>query len=184
MLKGDKVILRAMRRDDLTRLATFNNDVEFETIAGGDPWEPQSLERLQAQFDETARKGERDGASFAIEADGLFIGRCGLAHFDSTASTCELGIGIGDHDYWGRGYGRDAVRLLLDYGFRIRNVHKVWLSVLGVNERAIRCYRACGFVEEGRLRNHVWNDGRYVDLLYMGVLRDDWQAAGNGKVAP
>lgn len=176
MLKDEKVILRAMTREDLQRQWEFNNDVEVEILGGGDPWEPQTLAHLEAEFDERVQKGGRDGARFAIEADGKYIGGCGLFHFDETARTCEMGIGIGDRQYWGRGYGRDAVRVLLDYAFRLRNLHKVWLSVNGTNERAIRSYRACGFVEEGRLRRHVWSDGSYIDLVYMGVLREEWEA--------
>jgi RimJ/RimL family protein N-acetyltransferase len=175
MLKGEKVLLRAIQREDLLRQCEFNNDVEFETLGGGDPWEPQSLTRLQAEFDESAQKGGRDGTMFAIEANGKYIGMCGLFHYDQIAHICELGIGIGDRAYWGKGYGRDAVRLLLDYAFRIRNLHKVWLGVNGPNERAIRAYRACGFVEEGRLRQHAWNDGHYVDVVYMGVLNEEWR---------
>ena len=175
MLKGEKVVLRAFERADLERIHQFNNDVEVELAGGGDPPMPQSLARLQAEYDSRASKGGRDNADFVIEADGKCIGVCGLERFDETAQTCELGIGIGDKEYWGQGYGRDTVRILLDYAFRLRNMRKVWLRVWGNNERAIRCYRACGFVEEGRLREHVWSNGRYEDLIYMGVLRDEWQ---------
>jgi RimJ/RimL family protein N-acetyltransferase len=68
------------------------------------------------------------------------------------------------------------VRVLLDYAFRLRNMRKVWLTVNGDNERAIRSYRASGFKEEGRLRQHVWSNGKYIDLVYMGILRDEWEA--------
>ncbi len=175
MLKGEKVTLRAVEREDLPRLCEFNNDLAVELAGGGDPPMPQSLARLQAEYDERVSKGGRDGAQFAIEAEGKLIGQCALWHFDEMACTCELGIGIGDREYWGRGYGREAVRLLLEWAFRYRNIRKVWLTTMGSNERALRCYRACGFVEEGRLREHVWTDGRYVDLVYMGVLRDKWE---------
>ncbi|HVB20512.1 MAG TPA: GNAT family protein [Ktedonobacteraceae bacterium] len=177
MLKGEKVILRAIEREDLPRQWAFNNDIEMELLGGGDPPEPQSLARLEAEFDESAQKGGRDGANFAIEADGNYIGGCGLFHFDHIAHTCEIGIGIGDKAYQGHGYGRDAVQVLLRYAFRIRNLRKVWLTVNGNNERAMRSYKACGFAEEGRLRQHVWSDGEYIDLVYMGVLRDEWEAA-------
>jgi len=176
MLRGEKVTLRAIERDDLPLLCRWNNDVEVELAGGGDPPIPQSLARLQAAFDQDAAKGGRDGAGFAIEADAKLIGQCGLRGFNETDRTCELGITIGERDYWSRGYGRDAVRLLLDYAFRLRNMRKVFLSVWGNNPRAIRCYLACGFVEEGRLREHVWSAGGYEDLVYMGVLRRDWQA--------
>jgi len=173
MLRGEKVTLRAIEREDLTLLWRWNNDLEVELAGGGDPPIPQSLARLQGEFDREAAKGGRDGATFAIEADGTLIGQCGLRDFSATDRTCELGITIGDRNYWSRGYGRDAVRLLLDYAFRLRNMRKVFLRVWGNNERALRCYLACGFVEEGRLRQHVWSAGKYVDLVLMGVLHDE-----------
>ena len=176
MLKGEKVILRALERDDLPRLWAFNNDLAVELAGGGDPPMPQSLARLQAEFDKKTGEGGRDGADFAIEAEGALIGICALFGFDTTAQTCELGIAIGDQAYWGRGYGREAVNLVLDYAFLLRNARRVYLRVHGRNERAIRAYTACGFVAEGRLRGHVWSDGAYDDLLLMGVLRDEWQA--------
>lgn len=174
MLKGQRVILRSIRRDDLARQCEFNNDVEVELAGGGDPPMPQSLARLESEYDQDLARGGRDGAGFAIEAGGKFIGQCALFNFDSTAHTCELGITIGDKDYWGKGYGREAITLLLDYGFRLRNFHKIWLKVHGRNERGIRAYRACGFIEEGRQRAHVWSSGSYDDLVYMGILRDEW----------
>jgi RimJ/RimL family protein N-acetyltransferase len=178
VLKGEKVVLRALEKSDLPKLLAFNNDVEVELAGGGDPPMPQSMARLEADFEEHSRRGGRDGSSFAIEADGKLIGQCGLRKeslVDDTAQTYELGIAIGDKAYWGKGYGRDAVRLLLMHAFRHRNAHKVWLRVNGPNERAIHSYLACGFVEEGRLRQHVWGDGQYIDLVYMGILREEWE---------
>jgi RimJ/RimL family protein N-acetyltransferase len=181
MLKGSKVVLRAITREDLPRLCQFNNDVAVEVAGGGDPPMPQALARLEAEFEAGWSRGGRDGASFAIEADGKCIGQCGLFQFDDVAHTCEMGITIGDKAYWGRGYGREVVGLLLDYAFRLRNVRRVFLRVNGRNERAIRAYTACGFMEEGRLRAHVWSDGAYDDLVLMGVLREEWSAAPSGR---
>jgi len=175
MLIGQRVTLRGITRDDLERLWQFNNDVEVELAGGGDPPYPQSLARLQAEYDQDTARGGRDSTTFAIEVDDKFIGQCALFHYDNVASTCELGITIGDKDYWAKGYGREAITLLLDYAFRLRNIRKVWLQVHGHNPRAISAYKACGFIEEGRLRAHVWSSGQYVDLVQMGVLRDEWQ---------
>lgn len=175
MIQGPRVRLRGITRDDLPLQWAFNNDLAVELAGGGDPPYPQSLERLQAEFAENAAKGGRDGTQFAIEVEGKCIGFCALFNPNATARTSELGIGIGDKDYWGKGYGRESVRLLLLYGFKYLNLRKIWLHVHGVNERAIRAYRACGFVEEGRLRAHVWSNGAYDDLLVMGVLREEWR---------
>jgi RimJ/RimL family protein N-acetyltransferase len=175
MLKGQRVTLRSIRRADLEQLNQFNNDIEVEVAGGGDPPMPQSLERLQAEYEADIMKGGRDGTSFAIEADKQFIGTCALFQFDDVAQTCALGITIGDKAYWGRGYGRETLKLLLDYSFRFRNMRRVHLTVNSTNQRAIRAYLACGFIEEGRLRQHVWSDGHYIDLIQMGILRSEWE---------
>jgi RimJ/RimL family protein N-acetyltransferase len=167
MLKGERIILRAIERSDLALLWAFNNDMEVELAGGGDPPMPQSMAQVEADFDREASQGGRSSGHFAIEVEGQMIGQCALHSFDNTGRTCELGIAIGDKAFWGRGFGKEAVSLLVDYAFRQRNMRKVWLRVLGVNARAIAAYRACGFEEEGRLKAHVWNDGQYVDLVYM-----------------
>jgi RimJ/RimL family protein N-acetyltransferase len=177
MLRGEKVTLRAVERGDLERLWLFWNDLEVELAGGGDPPQPLSLQRLRERFDREAREGTQDKIDFIIEADEECIGECGLLHIDLAARHCELGITIGEREYWGRGYGREAVKLLLDYAFRVRNFRRVWLEVHAANERAIRAYRACSFVEEGRMREHVWLAGRYVDNVIMGVMREEWKAS-------
>ena len=174
MIQGKKVLLRAMHQDDLERLCTFNNDMDVELAGGGDPPLPQSLERLEAEFSEQNGSGGRDGTGFAIEADGTLIGQCALFSFDNVGHTAELGITIGDKAYWGKGYGAEALSLLVTYGFQMHNLHKIHLNVHARNERAIRTYRACGFVEEGRLRQHVWSNGSYDDLVQMGLLRGEF----------
>lgn len=175
MLKGERVTLRSLAREDLPRIWEINNDLDVELAGGGDPPMPQSFDRVVADYDKAVAEGGRDGAWFAIEADGKLIGQCGLMHPNDTAQTCELGIVIGDKEYWGHGYGRESVALLLDYAFRLRNYRRVWLWVHGKNARGIGAYRACGFKEEGRLREHLWSNGEYDDAVYMGILRSEWE---------
>ncbi|HAX24030.1 MAG TPA: GNAT family protein [Thermomicrobiales bacterium] len=180
MLHGPRITLRAIGRDDLPRLWRFNNDLAVELAGGGDPPMPQAFERLAADFERDWAAGGRDGSVFAIETDGEFIGMCQISHFDRTAHTAELGIAIGDKDYWSQGYGREAIGLLLEYAFRYRNLRRVWLWCHAANARGIAAYHACGFIEEGRLRQHVWSNGRYDDAVYMGVLRAEWEARQPG----
>ncbi len=101
MLEGKRVRLRSIARENLALLWEFNNNLEVELAGGGDPPTPQSFARLQAEFDQEVTKGGRDGPAFAIEADGKFIGQCALFNINPHAQTCELGITIGDKDYWG-----------------------------------------------------------------------------------
>ena len=173
MLVGKLVTLRALTESDLPRLTEFKNDVEFELLGGGDPPRPRTLEVVRQFFEEQAK--DKDSPNFAIEADGLFIGDCGLHNIDRRSGTAEVGIGIGDRAYWGRGYGREALILLIDYGFRMQNLRKLWLEVHGSNERAIRSYRGVGFVEEGRQREQTWSGGRYEDVVLMGLFRSEFR---------
>lgn len=175
MLKGKKVFLRALERNDLALLYSFNNDLEVELAGGGDPPMPQSLARLEAEYEQKIASGGRDGTDFAIEADGNFIGICALFNFDTVGRTCEFGITIGNKLFWGKGYGSEVIRLVVHYAFQHQNFRKVWLRVHGKNERARKAYEAVGFLEEGRLREHVYSDGQYDDLIFMGLLRTEWK---------
>jgi RimJ/RimL family protein N-acetyltransferase len=173
MLKGDKVILRPMRREYLEKYWEYQNDVELQLLAGSEAVLPMEYERLVARFEEHLKRPRIEIAWFGIEVQGgRFIGQCLLHNFDYTSGTCELGITIGDRDHLGQRIGADVVRLLVKYAFRLRNMRKVWLTTNGTNERAIKAFAKCGFVEEGRLRNHIWLDGRYDDLVYMANHRD------------
>ena len=84
-------------------------------------------------------------------------------------------ITIGEKDVWGRGYGTEATRLMLDHAFGTLGLHRIALTVFEFNERAIRAYRSCGFVVEGRARESIWRDGRWWDELAMSVLASEWR---------
>jgi RimJ/RimL family protein N-acetyltransferase len=172
VLAGKLVTLRPLTPEDYPRLVEFKNDVEVELLGGGRPPRPTTLAVATEFFNELAKDKENFG--FAIEADGLFIGDIGLFNVNRVNRTAEAGIGIGDRDYWGKGYGREAMSLIVDYGFTMQNLRKIWLETHGTNERAIRSYQAVGFVEEGRQREHVWSGGQYLDIVLMGLFRDDW----------
>jgi RimJ/RimL family protein N-acetyltransferase len=169
VIEGKLVRLRAISPQDYPRLTEFKNDVEYELLGGGIPPRPRGAAEVAEFFDKLVR--ERNEFTFAIEADGQLIGDCGLHSVDQRSGVAELGIGIGDRAYWGRGYGREAVALLVDYGFRMHNLRKIWLTTYRSNERALRSYRAAGFVEEGCQRAHVWSAGGYEDLVSMALFR-------------
>lgn len=92
-----------------------------------------------------------------IEDDKL-IGTCGLINMDTVNRSAEIGIFIGDKNYWHQGYGTEAMRLLMDYGFRYLNLHNVMLQVYSFNKNAVECYRKLGFSEIGRRRQAVYRD--------------------------
>jgi RimJ/RimL family protein N-acetyltransferase len=171
VLRAKDLELRAVEREDLRTIWKWFNDVEVGLPAGNDI-RPISFAELEARFE---KELEDDPVTrFSMVVDGTLIGRCGLSDWDKALSL-SLSIAIGEKAYWGKGYGRTAIRLLLDYAFVHRNAHRVWLEVAADNERAIRAYTSCGFIEEGRMRDNAWDDGRYVDELMMAILRPEWE---------
>ena len=175
MIRGERVLLRAPRREDMQIQWLAENDPEMFFLDGGTP-QPATLELLYNHFDNQVNNPDLNSVSFAIEADGKYIGHCGLQNIQAVHRSCELGIEIGNKEYLGKGYGREIIKLLLIYAFENRNLNRVFLQTHSENERAIRCYRACGFVEEGRFRQHLWLDGHFVDGVAMAILRDEFIA--------
>src|SRR5262245_47430153 len=101
------------------------------------------------------------------------VGAAGFHTVDWPSRCAELGIVIGHKDAWGQGYGTDATRALVAWGFRELNLNRVWLRVFEDNPRGIRCYEKVGFRVEGRLRQDRFREGRYLDTIIMGVLRGE-----------
>ena len=172
-MRGKSVNLRPVEREDLKTLQQLERNVDLVVLANG-TWQPVSLAHWEKRFDKDLERDEVNW--FVIEAGDTVIGSIGLHHIERRDGTAAVGISIVDPDYVGKGYGREAIMLLLDWGFRIENYRRIWLDTMGSNERAIRAYRACGFVEEGRLRQHYYHDGAYVDAVQMGMLRGEWEA--------
>jgi RimJ/RimL family protein N-acetyltransferase len=175
MLKSERILLRPMEPEDVMRQHEFNQDVELYGLDCSFP-RVSPIQHAQ-EFYESRTTNDPDSAKFAIEADGKYIGYCGLRHLQNRHGNLELGITIGDAAYHGRGYGREVIKLLLHYGFYYLGARRIALTTHAKNERAIRCYLACGFVEEGRPRKVLWIEGEYVDLVNMSILSDEWKEA-------
>ncbi|HSL10794.1 MAG TPA: GNAT family protein [Actinomycetota bacterium] len=179
MLRGDAVVLRAVQREDLPRLyELLKTDLEVMTRVSDRPPRPVTLEEMIASY-EGSSEGDDADAWFAIVVDDAVVGECGLHEVDHYQGTCHVGISLG-RAYWSKGYGRDAVRTLVDYAFRHLRMRKVSLEVLADDERAVRAYTAAGFHEEGRLRDEAWFHGAEHDVLRMAVLRAEWVPPSTG----
>jgi RimJ/RimL family protein N-acetyltransferase len=175
MLEGERVVLRPIQSWDRERLYELVETIEVRALATNDPPLPLSLEEVEARDERWVEERHTDSAWFAIDVDEGLIGICGLHAIDQYHQRADVGIRIGKA-YWRMGFGHDAIRTLVDYGFQQLNLLKVSLRVLADDERAVGAYRKAGFVEEGRLRSHSWYDGRRHDELMMSVLREEWSA--------
>jgi RimJ/RimL family protein N-acetyltransferase len=174
MLKGKRVILRPMQEEDIARQHEFDQYIELYGLNSNPPV-VSPLQSAQTFYERRVESSD-NRAAFAIEVDGKYIGWCILFDLQNQYGNIGLGILIGDRAYWGQGYGREVIHLLLEYAFHYLGARRIELTTHAKNERAIRCYLACGFVEEGRPRKAVWIEGEHVDHVNMALLRDEWQA--------
>ena len=178
VIEGTLVDLRAQEMSDLERNQRWLNDREVTRFLGG-RYQFSMLAEEKWMRERTGKVMAYGGdMGFAIETkDGRHIGNTGLHQASSENRSADLGIMIGEKECWGRGYGTDALRTLVRFGFEEMNLNRIALDVYDFNERAIASYLKTGFVEEGRRRKDIYREGRYFDVVMMSVLRDDWEKA-------
>lgn len=163
---GDKVVLRPLEKGDLAR------SLQWLTDPGVNKYLSQNFKDLTARQEEQWFEyisSSRQDIVFAIleKESGIHIGNCAIHKIDSRKKSCELGIMIGEKDFWNRGYGTDAIRLLTGFALDDLELSKVWLNVYTYNHRAIKVYENCGFrLIRVLKRNHLY-EGKYWDTLVM-----------------
>ena len=174
-LIGPSVYLRPVEVADAAAVQPWFNDPDVRRTVRRN--QPMSL----AAEEEFLRRASDSAANLPLavmtRGEDRFIGLTGLHEIDDRSRHAAFGLLIGDKSMWGRGYGTEVTRLVVEHAFRTMNLNRVWLHVFEYNERGIRAYARVGFREEGRLRQHTFHDGRYWDVLTMGLLRDEWAAA-------
>ena len=126
-------------------------------------------------LENTARKNENKNFNIIDLNSNKLIGTIGLEKFNWTSRNAVLGIFIGDKNYRNNGYGTEAIKLLLEFGFKYLNLHSIRLSLLSVNERAHKCYLKCGFKDDGKSREEIFLNGKYYDKLYMDILEGEFE---------
>jgi RimJ/RimL family protein N-acetyltransferase len=174
LMKGNTVGLALMRREDVPVFTRWNQDLEF-TARLGTPGEAHTLEQRQQFFEQNSR-WRPDGVEFAVLelGTGSLIGFGGL--FEITrALVGTIFIGIGEANFRGKGCGREACRLICEYGFFFRNLHSIKAAVHAYNHSAICVYERLGFKHAGRLRGANLLNGRRYDEVIMDLVRDEFQ---------
>ena len=169
-LAGARCYLSPINVDDAGRYCEWLNDMEVArtlTLASMNislGSERDALERLSR------------GHTYAIvlnESDEM-IGNCGLIDVDHLARTCEIGLFIGNKEMWGKGYGPEAMELLMGYAFSYLNMRNIMLRVYAYNERALAAYRRVGFREIGRRRKALPREGAEHDVVLMDILDEEF----------
>lgn len=183
MIEGNIVNLRAQDVADVDRILSWVNDKEVTRHLNARYLYSRLFEEQWIAGRASAQQSFTN-VHFAIETkDGTHIGGISFHAVSAEDRNARLGMMIGEKAYWSRGYGTDALMTLLRFAFDEMNLWRVDLSVDADNARGIACYRKCGFVEEGRMRDARYQAGRYADQLIMGVLREEFEAAWKGYSA-
>jgi RimJ/RimL family protein N-acetyltransferase len=171
--KGELVRLAPINKDSIPTYLSWFRDYEVQR------WVlsvmPLTAEAETAWYDETVESKNVFPFEIHTLEDDHLIGSCSIFDIDTRNRSAELGIVIGEKDYWGKGYGSDAVRTLLNFAFGEVNLNRVYLRVFAYNQRAIRSYKKCGFQHEGTARQAQFREGRYHDVHLMAILFEEWQ---------
>lgn len=176
MLKGKHVLLRPIRRSDISYfLKWFNDQGVVQYLEWYLPMTEMSEEKFIEELGTTKARSDVILVIDVIEGDSTKpIGNCGLHQISAKDHNAIFGIVIGEKDYWSKGYGTEAARLLINYGFQQLNLHRISSYAFAFNERSIKLHRKVGFGEEGRLRQATFRNGQYHDHVQFGILREEW----------
>lgn len=171
-LIGERIYLSPRSLDDAEIFTKWMNDFTItDYIARSSCILTLEAEKL---YLEKANSGDQVVLSIIdINKDEL-IGNIGLHQINHINRTATLGIFIGSEDYRSKGYGTEAIKLLLDYGFNYLNLNNIELGLLSCNERALKCYKKCGFKECGRRRKSHFINGKYYDKICMDILAEEF----------
>ena len=162
---------------DAEVMARWSRDSEYSRLLDADPARLWSAGQIKTHMEKEWEKDSRNDFFFLIRtlADDRLIGLVGLDGIRWTHGDAWVGIGLGEREYWGKGYGTDAMQVILRYAFTELNLHRVSLNVFEYNSRAIGSYEKVGFTIEGRVRRFLHRDGQRWDLIFMGILREEWE---------
>ncbi len=158
---------------DLVLWEKWDRDSEYKRLLDDIP----AAQFSSSLIKEYIENNTNDGSLFMVHtvSDDRVIGFIELGGYDWADRNAWVGIGIGDPEYRGKGYGTESMQLLLGYAFKGLNLHRVNLNVFAYNKRAIRSYEKCGFRYEGTQRESIYKEDQRWDVIDMGILRSDWE---------
>lgn len=181
-MSAERVSLREFRQEDISGIRSWVTDRDTTKFLGGGYLRPQTWEQSE-RYLSSLLEGDAGGVNLVIaDKDTLrYLGQCSLMMIDYTARHAELAAVMCPKQQ-GQGLGAEGIFLMLGYAFEQMNLNRIHLKVRADNVRAVRCYEKCGFVREGVLRAHAFGDGKYHDVICMGILRSEWEERKNENI--
>lgn len=170
MLKGKKVILREIQEEDLETLLRWRNSPD--TLPYVRTYRPLTMLNQEEYFKKISFDLSMIMFLICLPVENVEIGYCGLQNINWKERSAEVSILI-EKKYREKGYGEDALRLLLDYGFKNLGIHRIWAEIWEYAKHSVSLFEKVGFKNEGRLRDvHFW-DGKYYDSLIYSILESE-----------
>ncbi len=181
-LIGEKCYLSPINIEDADQYSEWLSDIEVGISLGCFAMQlslPKEEKILQQMI-------ERNEYVFGIidKDTDMIIGNCGLHNVNNVDGRAEFGIFIGDKSYWGKGFGKEATRLILDFGFNILNLHEIYLQVFEYNPAAMKLYEQVGFKKIGAFREAKVIGGRKFDIILMDILAEEYTSVFIKKKIP
>ncbi|MBU3129400.1 GNAT family N-acetyltransferase [Clostridium tagluense] len=176
LLIGEKVKLTSINEEDVLKFQKWYNDASFMRHYDIVSAIPKTIEEVK----ELVSEAQKSNTAYIFAIKNLhqeeFIGVTGFEDISWNNGTALIYIGIGGEKHRGKGYGMEALKLTMEFGFEELNFHKIQLTVLEYNEPAIKLYEKLGFKREGVYREFIHRDGRRYDMYLYGILRSEWEA--------
>ncbi|MFC1715764.1 GNAT family N-acetyltransferase [Candidatus Poribacteria bacterium] len=179
---GDKIYLRPREMEDSASFVKWLNDEEVRQYML--MTSPLNIVREREFVESRLYKDDTDiRLGIALKETDQLIGGIGLTHVSVSHRRASLGIFIGDKSCWSKGYGTEALKLMIEYAFDELNLHRVHLSVFDFNPRAMRAYEKAGFKREGVFRDAAYKNGKYRDMYPMAILESEWREHNRDREA-
>jgi RimJ/RimL family protein N-acetyltransferase len=178
VLAGTRVQLVPFRLENIYQHYSWNNDPELNALDSELPYVAEPFRAFKRRFEQLVRDPAPDGVDLEICAeDGTLIGVAWVGSISAHNRHCLVGVTIGDRNYWGRGYGRDSLDVLLDYCFNVLQMHRVSAETFEYNTAWKRLLEEIGFVKEGVKRDYILREGNFWDKEHYALLESEYRSA-------
>jgi len=174
---GELVRLSAMDADEISKaFARWSRDSEFRRLINSEAANVASSTGVKKWLEKELDEQSVNQHWFSIRKldDDQLLGDIDIYVYNWSGRDAFVGLGIGEREFWGKGFGTDVMKIILRYAFTEVDLDRVTLTVFEYNPRAIRAYEKVGFRHEGRMRKVLNKEGKRWDILYMGILREEW----------
>lgn len=174
LFNGKNVKLNSLREDDIPTIEKWYNDINFLRHFDMLTAVPRESSHLTKVIQDIQNSNKEFIFAIRTLEDDKLIGVTGFENIQWNNRVGTIYIGIGESSYKGKGIGKEAMALTIDYAFNELNLHKLQLTVLSYNEAAIALYESLGFVREGVFREYILRDKKRFDLINFGLLHNEW----------